>query len=222
MEKKKVNFEEVVKEKSFFEKNWKTLCAALAAVIVLVCLFVGYKKLYAEPKEEAASEALATCHELYKQGNYEQALNGDGQCKGLLSVANQYGGTEAGNLAQAYIGVCYYNLGKYDEAVKALEAFSPCSDTTISPAALAALGNSYACQKQYDKAVSKLVEAAEKANSCALSPVFLLQAGELYELALDNKAKAVECYKKVKENYAASTQVKQGMVDAYIERASVK
>ena len=189
MEKKKVNFEEVVKEKSFFEKNWKTLCAALAAVIVLVCLFVGYKKLYAEPKEEAASEALATCHELYKQGIYEQALNGDGQCKGLLSVASQYGGTEAGNLAQAYIGVCYYNLSKYDEAVKALEAFSPCSD---------------------------------KANSCALSPVFLLQAGELYELALDNKAKAVECYKKVKENYAASTQVKQGMVDAYIERASVK
>lgn len=222
MEKKNVKVEEVAKKQTFLEKNLKMLCGGLMAVLVIVGLYVGYKKLYAEPKEEAASEALASVHELYKQGKFEQALNGDGQCKGLLSVMEQYGGTEAGNLARAYAGVCYYNLGKYDEAVKALEAFSPCSDTTISPAALAALGNCYACQKQYDKAVSKFLEAADKANSCALSPVFLIQAGELYELALNNKEKAVECYQKVKDNYASSTQVKQGSVDAYIERATVK
>lgn len=222
MEKKKANFEEVLKEKSFLEKNWKMICGALLAVVAVVCLVMSYLKFYVEPQEQAASDMLATCHELYKQGNYEQALNGDGQCKGLLAVQSQYSGTDAGNLANAYIGVCYYNLGKYDEAVKALEAYSPCDDTTISASALAALANCYACQKQYDKAVSKFIEAADKANSCALSPVFLIQAGELYEMAMDNKSKAVECYEKVKKNYASSTPVKQGLIDAYIERASVK
>lgn len=54
------------------------------------------------------------------------------------------GSTDAGNLAQLYIGLCQANLGKWQEAVNALESFSGKGDAMISPAAEGALGNAYA------------------------------------------------------------------------------
>lgn len=220
-EKKNVNVEETAKKQSFLEKNWKMLCAVLVGIGVIIGGYYGYKKLIVEPKEESANVMLASCQDLFNQGNFEQALKGDGkECKGLLAVVNQYGGTCAGNLANAYAGVCYYNLQKYDDAIKSLEAFDVCDDTSISPAAIAALGNCYACKNQNDKAVEKLLQAANKANSSALSPGWLVQAGEIYEFGLNNKEKALECYNKVKNDFPLSMQA--SMIDAYIERASVK
>jgi tetratricopeptide (TPR) repeat protein len=91
--------------------------------------------------------------------------------------------TDAGNLANLYAGLCYANLDKWQDAVKYLEAYSPASDAMVSPAAIEALGNAYAHVGQIDKAVSKLKEAASKADKQAkdgvnysLSPSFLLQA----------------------------------------------
>ena len=57
----------------------------------------------------------------FEQSAYEQALNGDSIGSiGFLKVADQFSGTKAANLAKAYAGICYQNLGKYEEAIKAL------------------------------------------------------------------------------------------------------
>lgn len=224
MAKEKMNVaEEVVVEQSFFAKNWKKLSIGLGVVAVAALGYVGYKKLIAEPKQMNASIALSGSEQYMLQGQYDKALAGDGQGSiGLEATINQFGGTDAGNLAQLYAGIAYYNEGKYEQAVKALESFSDCGDNIISPAAIAALGNCYACLKQNDKAVAKLEEAAKKADNASLSPIYLIQAGEIYEFGLNNKEKALECYKKVADNYKTSMQVQSGEVDKYIERASAK
>lgn len=210
--------EEGAEKKSFFAKNWKWLACG-GGVIALAAAFFCAKKFYFTPKAEAdavqASAVLYQDYNVYSEPQYAK-LAADAQ-----KVASSESGTKAGNTANLYAAIGYYNEGKYAEATKALEAYEACGSDIIDPAATAALGNCYACQKQYDKAVAKLVEAAEKSNSNAYSPIYYVQAGEIYELQLNDKAKALECYKKAK-SYKAGIYEQNGTIDAYIERASAK
>ena len=136
---------------------------------------------------------------------------------GFQKVAADYSSTDAGNLAQLYIGICQANLGKWQEAVDALESYSGKGDQMISPAAEGALGNAYANLNQLDKAVDHLKKAAKMADNNSLSPTFLIQAGEILE-SQGKKAEALELYKEVKEKYFNSMQYQS--IDKYIERAS--
>ena len=79
------------------------------------------------------------------------------------------------------------------------------------------MGNCYAQMGQLDKAASTLLKAANKANSTSLSPVYLIQAGQILEKQGKN-AEAIEAYKTVKNKYGNSYQAMD--IDKYIERAS--
>lgn len=204
--------EEVVAEPSFFAKNWKKLSIGVGAVAILCLGFVGYKKLVAEPRAQEAQEAIVAAQDFIKQGQYDKAL------ASANTVISEYGSTESGNLAQLYAGIALYNQAKYQEAVDALSKYEETGSDVTDAEVLQALGNCYACLKQYDKAVDKLTAAADKAKNATLSPSYLIQAGEIYELALNNKDKARECYQKAKDQYKTSYMVSSGEVDKYLER----
>ena len=96
----------------------------------------------------------------------------------------------------------------------------------ISPAAISALGNAYAHVGQVDKAISKLEEAAEKADSKAkdgvnntIAPYFMLQAGELLE-SQNKVADANKVYQDIKKKYVNSALVQSSEIDKYIERTT--
>ena len=146
-------------------------------------------------------------------------MNGDSiGYKGFLKVADEFSGTAADNLANAYAGICYAQLGKYEDAVKYLDKFSA-KDQLVSPAILGTIGNCYAEMGQLDKAAGTLLKAADKADSQALSPIYLIQAGQLFE-KLGKNSEAVKAYTLVKEKYFNSYQSMD--IDKYIERASIK
>ena len=154
---------------AFFLKYKKAIITVVVAIIVIIVGAVLYKTYIAEPNEQKASTA---------QGLFQQALEGDSTgFKGFAKLADEYSSTAAGNLANLYAGLCNAQLGKWDAAVKFLEAYDGADDAMISPAAEAALGNAYAHLKQLDKAVTHLKKAAEKADNNSLSPTFLIQAG---------------------------------------------
>ena len=113
--------------------------------------------------------------------------------------------------------MCYVSLDRLDEAIKMLESFDPQDDQMISPSAIAALGNCYVKKGDNQKGAETLVKAAKKANNDAVSPVFLLQAGEVYE-ELGNTDKALELYKEIKDKYFRSPLSAE--MDKYIERVS--
>lgn len=205
-----VNVEEMAQEKSFLEKNWKQCCMGVAAVLVIILAFLGYKNLISEPREEAANNAIAECQTLIAQGDYAKA---DSM---LTAFVGQYGSTKAGNLAQAYLGIAKYNEGKYSEAIKALESFDA-DDADIAAVATAALGNCYACDKQNEKAVKTLTKAAGMTENQTLKAMYLVQAGEIAELALGQKEEALKLYQEVKDNCKMSNLSND--IDKYIERA---
>ena len=203
--------EQVSKTEAFLEKYKKAIIGGVIALVVIVVGCILLNTYYFEPRQNEASTELGKAQELFQQEQYDKAL------AGFQKVAADYSSTDAGNLAQLYIGLCQANLGKWQEAVDALESFSGQGDQMISPAAEGALGNAYANLKQLDKAVEHLKKAAKQADNNSLSPTFLIQAGEILE-SQGNKAEALKLYQEIKEKYFNSMQYQT--IDKYIERVS--
>ena len=208
----------LTQSEAFLIKYKNAIIGSVVAVIIIVAGFIMYKNLYAEPREEKAQAALFKGQEYFEQDAFEQALNGDSiGYTGFLKVADDYSGTKAANLAKAYAGICYAQLGKYEEAVKMLDSFNG-KDQMVAPAILGAAGNCYAQLGQLDKAASTLLSAADKADNNTLSPTFLIQAGEI--LVKQGKYDdAVNAYTKIKDKYFQSYQAMD--IDKYIEQAKL-
>ena len=201
--------EQVTKTEAFFDKYKKAIVVCVAAVIAIIVCVILANNYYFEPRANEASTELAKSQEIFDQQQYDKAL------VGFQKVAADYSSTDAGNLAQLYVGICQANLGKWQEAVNALEQFSGQGDQMISPAAEGALGNAYANLNQLDKAVEHLKKAAKMADNNSLSPTFLIQAGEILE-SQGKKDEALKLYEEVKEKYFNSMQYQS--IDKYIER----
>ena len=219
--------EALIKSEVFFEKYKKAIIIALIAIVVIIVGAFLYKAYVAEPREEKASTELAKGQEYFNAEQFDKALKGDGAgFSGLLNVINNYGSTDAAKLANLYVGLCYANLNKWNEAVKYLDEYSPADDAMVSPAAVAALGNAYAHVNQLDKAITNLQKAADMADKEAkddannsLSPTFRLQAGILLE-SQGKKDDALKTYQDIKKKYVNSGLVQSQEIDKYIERAS--
>ena len=208
------------KNEAFFLKYKKAIIAVVVALIVIIAGAVLYKTYISDPQEQKASTAIAKGQELFAQGMFQQALDGDSLgFKGFAKLADEYSSTKAGNLANLYAGLCNAQLGKWEAAAKYLEDFDGSDDAMVSPAAEGALGNVYAHLNQLDKAVSHLKNAAEKADNNSLSPTYLIQAGEILE-SQGKADEALKLYQTVKEKYFNSMQYQ--IIDEYIQRVSVK
>ena len=126
--------QQATKAEAFFEKNKKAVIICIIAVIAVIVCGILANTYYFQPRQEDASTELAKSQELFQEEQWEKAL------AGFQKVASDYSSTDAGNLAQLYIGLCQANLGKWQEAVNALENFSGQDDQMITPAAEGALG----------------------------------------------------------------------------------
>jgi tetratricopeptide (TPR) repeat protein len=163
--------------------------------------------------------ALFPGQNYFEQNEFSKALQGDSiGYIGFLAIADEYSGTDAGNLAKAYAGICYKQLGEYDKALEQLNAFKG-NDLIVSPALLGAVGNCYAELGQLDKAVNYLLKGADASDTNTLSPILLLQAGLIYEQQ-GKYAEAEKVYTTIKDKYFSSYQAMS--IDQYIERAKLQ
>ena len=221
--------ETLAKSEAFVIKYKKQIITALVAAVIGVGGTLAYIYGYAKPREEKAQELLGVVMQKYVMTqDFEHALKGEGKTLGLIAIADKYSSTDAGNIAKYEAGICNFNLGKTKEAIKYLEDFSAQDDATVSAQALYALGNCYATDKQFDKAVSTFKKAAEATSVPALCAEYLFQAG----LILENQKKnneALEVYKNIKKQYPTAPMCAQqeqngvlldAVIDKYIERLS--
>lgn len=210
------SFEEILEGKnSFIVKHGKNAGIVVGVIVVAILAVLAYFQLYANPRKEKSNLAIGACQEYFQNQTWDKALNGDGQkCIGFLAVIDQFGGTDAANLACAYAGKCYYEQGKVEDAIKMLEKFSPASDKTISPMAVAALGNCYATKGENAKGAELLEKAANMAADNTIKPTCLMQAADLY-IAQKQMDKAKACYEEIKNNCKNSPYSQD--IDKYLE-----
>lgn len=213
-------------KEDFFLKFKKQIIIGVVAILLVVAGAILYNAYVAGPREDKASTAIAKGEQYFNAEQFDKALNGDGAgYVGFVKIASDYSSTDAGNLANLYAGLSYFNLGKYTEAVTYLEKFSTKGDAMVSPTATAALANAYAQTGNVDKAISTQKKAADMADSKAddvnnsISPTFLLQAGKLLE-SQNKKDEALKLYQDIKKKYVNSSLVQSSEIDKYIERVS--
>ncbi|MCQ2065681.1 MAG: hypothetical protein MJY66_07465 [Bacteroidaceae bacterium] len=209
----------LTRSEQFFENNKKTIFAVLAAIIILVAGGMLYSSKVVAPRELKASEALYPGERYFLDGDFQTALNGDAYgYDGFEAIADQYGRTKAGKLANAYAGLCCAQLDSFEVAAKYLAKFKG-KDQMASPSVLGALAACYANMEQYDKAAATYESAAKKADNNLLSPYFYFQAALIYE-SQEKAAQALKLYQLIKTGYPESVEGQQA--EKYITRLTSK
>lgn len=195
---------------NFFEKHSKAVVIAMIAIFVLAAAIFGYKKLVSEPRMQAAQEMLYKAQYQFEQQNADLALalNGDENTPGFAQVAEQYGNTPAGNLANLYAAACSIRLGEVEVAESYLAKFKKVKGTPgeIINAMAAGLKGDIAVEKGDNAAAAAAFEAAAKvSDNLYTAPMYLRKAAQAYT-ALGNEAKAKECLEVIIDKYANSPE----------------
>ena len=197
---------------AWIEKNQNKLTWAILVVAAIAVGVLALNTYIIKPKKVEISNENAKSVVYFMQGDYTKALNGDeAECLGFQAIADEYKCYQGGKLAALYAGVCYYQLGQYEDAVAYLNKFSA-DDLTIEPAALQLMGDAYVQMEEYAKAV-KAFEAAAKSGNEMIAPMSLKKAGLVY-LEMGDKAAAKKAFETIKADYANSTEA-QG-IEKYI------
>ena len=204
--------ETVSKTDQFFRENKKTIYGILAALVVVAVALVAYQKFYVQPKSEEAAAQMFPAEANFRNGEFELALNGDGNVLGFKQVIEDFG-AKGGKDIFLYAGICELQLGNYQEAISYLKKYNG-KDAILSARATACIGDAYVGLEKYSEALGYFEKAAATADNM-FAATYLLKAGVTCEELGDN-AKALTFYKKIKDQYANSPEGYD--IDKYITR----
>jgi len=187
----------------FFQQNRNIVLGVLGGIVLLALGYFGYRFYISSQDETAQVEMFPSVYQL-EADSLKKALNGDGKSPGLLSVADNYGATPAGNLADFYSGLALLKQGKYDEAIEHLKNFSS-SDLLVQARAYALIGDAYVEKKSYDEAADYYQKAADYKPNKYFTPGYLMKLAITFEQAKETD-KAIEAYNDIIEKYPQSAE----------------
>ncbi len=196
----------------FVAKNQKVIIGLVAVAALVTIGYLAYQRFIAAPKEDEAANEMFVAQQNFQKATdgvasdslYKLSLNGSEGKFGFLKIADEYSGTDAGNLANYYAGIAYLNTGKYTEAIDYLNKFKS-DDIVLSALAKGAIGDAYSQKNQPKEALENYVKAAGSNKNDFTTPRFLLKAGKT-ALALGNKTDALKYFTDIKENYEATPE----------------
>lgn len=196
----------------WIEKNANIITWCVLAVVAVVVGILALNQYVFKPKAVEANNENAKAVVYFMAGDFEKALRGDdADCIGFEQIADGYSFYQPGKLAALYAGICYFQLGEYEDAAKYLKKFSA-DDLTIEPAASQLLGDAYVELGEYGKALSAFEHAAKSGNDL-IAPMSLKKAGIVY-LEQDNKRAALKAFEQIKADYPSSAEAQD--IDKYI------
>jgi predicted negative regulator of RcsB-dependent stress response len=195
---------EFTKAEGFLKKNQTILTYIGGGILAIALGVVGYN-YWTKTQDEEAQTAMYNAVYAFESDSLKQALNGTGGSDGLLKIADDFGSTDGGNLANFYTGVAFLKQGKYDDAIEHLKSFSS-TDLLIQGRAYALIGDAYMEKKNTDEAINYYKKAADYKPNKFFTPVYLMKLATAYELAKDNKS-ALETYNEIIEKFPESSEI---------------
>jgi TolA-binding protein len=199
---------EALKEKlegaeSWLEQNPKIVVAIAAVILIVVGGYFAFN-YYKDNQDALAQSEMFQAVYYFEADSLEKALNGDGNNLGFLQIIDEFGITDAANLANYYAGVSYLKQGKFELARLYLEDFSA-NDLLIQARAYSLVGDTYMEEENYDEAAKFYNKAANYKPNKYFSPGYLMKEALAYE-KLNQNDKARETYEKIINEYWESSE----------------
>jgi tetratricopeptide (TPR) repeat protein len=207
--------ETVSKTEQFYNENKKTIWGCIIAAAVIALGVLAYNQFYLKPKVAEAQEQAYPAEAAFRAGNFELALNGDGNNYGFAQIIDEYG-SKAGKAMPFYAGVCALQLKDYEAAVDYLKKYKG-KDPILAARAQACLGDALAGLERYEEAAAQFEKAAGVSDNM-FAAGYLLKAAVTYE-ELGANDKALALYETIKDKYPQSMEAYD--IDKYINRIKI-
>jgi tetratricopeptide (TPR) repeat protein len=206
-----------------FEKNKKAITYGGGALLAIVAIFSVYTFYWLPGQQTEANNEAFFAQTYFEKDSFLVALNGgvnvqtaDGPktMMGFKDIADNFGATKTGKLANYYAGICLLRTGKFEEAITYLEKFDG-KDEMLAPVAIGALGDANMELNKVDEAIKFYLKAAEQSSNSFTTPIYLKKAAFAYEQKA-NYTDALVTYERLKNEYSKSSEARD--VDKYIAR----
>ncbi len=209
------NLEKTVSStEQFYNDHKKVIWGVVIAVVVIFLGAIAWNKFVYQRQCAEAMEQAFPAETSFRNGEYEIALNGDGNNLGFADIIKNYG-SKAGKAMPFYAGVCELQLGNFDSALSYLKKYKG-KEPILAARAKACEGDAYVGLGKYAEAVSAYKAAVAKADNL-FAASYLVKEGLALE-ALGDKAGALACYNMVRDNYPQSPEGYE--INKYIARVS--
>ena len=176
----------------WIEANQNAIEWTIFGVVLAVFAWVLLNTYVIKPKHIEASNENAKAVVYFQQGDFEKALNGDeAECIGFAETADNYRLFQTGKLAALYAGICYYQLGDFEQAAKYLKRFNAKDGLGITTARRHGLRISVITGRKgpiVQRRTEELGIAEDALSGISAKKQALLALAEKYHLALDEIA----------------------------------
>ena len=130
-------------------RNQNYILVIIGSIVVVVLGYMAYTNFVLKPLNEESTNAMAKAQAYFKEGMedptlqdslFTLALEGDGVAPGFVEIIENYGSSDASQLARYNTGMISLQQGNYDQAISYLDDFST-SDPILGALALGGIGD---------------------------------------------------------------------------------
>ena len=198
--------EKLASAETWMERHPKTTTTLFVSLLLIVGGYFGYQ-YYKNSQEGDAQRQMFQAVYYFEADSLNLALNGDGNHLGFLDIIEDYGVTDAAELANYYAGAAYLKQGKFGVARLYLEDFKS-NDLLVQARAYSLIGDTYMEENNYQDAARFYDKAANYKPNKYFSPAYLMKAALAFELNHQDD-KAIAAYDKIINEYYDSPEFQE-------------
>jgi len=189
----------------FLNKYKNVLFGIVGAAVIAGAGYFFYNYQKSNQNKEAQNAMFASVI-AFEEDSLDRALKGSGpNAPGLIDVADEFSGTNAGDLANFYVGVAYLKKGKFEDAISHLKEFNA-NDLLVQARAYSLIGDAYMELKDVENAISYYKKAADYKPNEQYTPSYLMKLALAYEVS-KNFGDAAKQYEKIISDFPKSSEV---------------
>lgn len=188
---------------TWMERHPKLVGGIAIAIALVVVGYFGFTYYKSNLEAEAQKEMFQAIY-YFEADSLNLALNGDGNNLGFIDIIDEYGITDAANLAHFYAGVSFLKQGNFEAARLYLSDFSS-NDLLIQARAYSLIGDAYMEEQNYKEAAAYYEKAANYKPNKYFTPAYLMKAALAFEKS-EQREKAIKAYDEVITKYWESAE----------------
>lgn len=184
------------------KQRQKTLVSALIGFLVIIVAALGFF-VYQKNNTAKAVEFETAALKFYYGTPAQQPLTNNERLNNALDLFKKSYAAKKRSFIQLYVANCYYELGRYDEAITALQELSSrTTDTRLTSLAQYRTAMAYARKSDFDKALN-IFSDIEKTKNSPFRDMALIESAKILEL-VGKQVEAKEKYKRLVSEFPKS------------------